>query len=301
MFDSIPDVVDVRVHRGPDADADAPPTVFIELPHGATRAHHYHDLRAQLHGPFPENLEHFFFVNTDVGSPECGAALAEAVVAARPDAVVLTLCCQIPRTFIDCNRVIKDAPPQTSPTDITPGLPPYIRNPQDEALLLDRYAAYQRLAAKAFAATYANDGLAVMLHTFAPRSVGVQVDDDIVTSLHAAYAPDVFSTWPQRPAVDIICKAPEGEMYAPLKLIEDLVDRFSAIDVQATLSQTYPLHPASTAAHRAMAHPNNSLCIEFRRDLLVTPFTPFQEMIPARERVQRMTAPLADAVIAWLP
>ena len=83
-----------------------PPALFIELPHGATRAAHFEDTRQALKGSLPTDLIHFYFVNTDVGSAECGLAIARAFTALRPDRSAVLLRSLIPRTFIDCNRVL---------------------------------------------------------------------------------------------------------------------------------------------------------------------------------------------------
>ena len=58
------------------------PAVLFELPHGATRRRHYDAVRSRLQSPLPDRLEKFFFVNTDVGSPEV-ALEAARVLAGR--------------------------------------------------------------------------------------------------------------------------------------------------------------------------------------------------------------------------
>ena len=60
------------------------PDLLVEIPHGATRAAHFDALASELVGPFPDDLRDFFFVNTDVGAPEVGGALAARVVADDP-------------------------------------------------------------------------------------------------------------------------------------------------------------------------------------------------------------------------
>lgn len=296
---SLPDVADVRILRGPDAAEDVVPSLLIELPHGATRARHYHDTRAALRGPFPEKLDHFFFVNTDVGSPELGEAVARAWIARHPDQAAVLVHCQVPRTFIDCNRVIEVGARQKEPGDITPGLPPYVRDPDDQGLLIARHAAYQQLVDAWLEQVCEAGGLAVMMHTYAPRSVGVTVDGDIVQKLHDAYEPEVFQTWPLRPEVDIICRDLDGQLQAPAALLDDIVRRYAEAGVTCATGETYPLHPATTSAHRAARYPKQTLCVEVRRDLVVEPFTPFDEMIPDPERVQRMAAPIAQALLAY--
>ncbi|MCC7110979.1 MAG: hypothetical protein IT382_16925, partial [Deltaproteobacteria bacterium] len=67
---SIEGVVDVQQVRGARARPGAAADLLLEVPHGATRAHHFAALKGQLKGPFPDDLLDFFFVNTDVGAPE---------------------------------------------------------------------------------------------------------------------------------------------------------------------------------------------------------------------------------------
>ncbi|MFT4977925.1 MAG: hypothetical protein ACI8S6_003832, partial [Myxococcota bacterium] len=170
---SIPDIAQVTILRGEQAAAGVQPSLFIELPHGATRTHHYDRTRAVLVGELPAELEHFFYVNTDVGSPELGEAVVESYLRRFPERAAVLLCSEIPRTFIDCNRVIELGAHQDRPGDITPGLPPYVRDPRDQALLIGRHAEYQRLADALLEQVCGAGGLVVMMHTYAPRSVGV--------------------------------------------------------------------------------------------------------------------------------
>ncbi|HEY4223908.1 MAG TPA: hypothetical protein VGO62_21280, partial [Myxococcota bacterium] len=115
MIESVAGVVEVSAFG---ADKSAPDLV-LEVPHGATKRAHFDALRAQLKGgSFPDDLVDFFFVNTDVGAPEVAYALAHEIVKRDATQRVLVLHCQIPRTFIDCNRVI-DA--STRPSASTPG------------------------------------------------------------------------------------------------------------------------------------------------------------------------------------
>ena len=104
---SIAGVCDVAFHRGSAAAPDAPPDVVFEVPHGATRAHHFADLRAQLSGDYATDLEDFFFVNTDVGSPELANETARLVVTRQPRRTCAVVRCLLPRTFVDCNRTVK--------------------------------------------------------------------------------------------------------------------------------------------------------------------------------------------------
>lgn len=132
---SIPDVCDIEIISSPvpvPARSDSPPTLLIEVPHGATKRRHFEATRSHLEGDFPEYLEEFFFVNTDVGSIECARSVARMVTnpgaypelaafesedtpglvtergngRAGADRVVIVRGL-VARTFIDLNRVIR--------------------------------------------------------------------------------------------------------------------------------------------------------------------------------------------------
>lgn len=296
---SIPGVCEVRLLRGAAASPGAPPDLLVEVPHGATRTRHYDALRASLRGPFPEDLVAFFHANTDAGAPEYAWALAERLVALEPSRTVLVVTSEIPRTFIDVNRVIEASPEELRSGKVTPGLPPYVRDPDDLALLRARHGDY--VAATEAAYRWAGDagGLALMAHTYAPRSVDVEVDDRIVESLRRAYSPSVEPTWPLRPEVDLVAREPGGRVVA-----EPLVRRFAAAfaedGLEAAVSATYPLHPATLAfRHLARLEPRG-ICVEVRRDLLVERFAPFEEAVVSPAKVARIVAPLARAIRgAW--
>lgn len=271
---SIPHVCSVIRVDGPDAGPGAPP-LLIELPHGATESAHYFELQQKMKGTLPENLERFFYVNTDVGSPECAQALADALVARDPTISVLILRCLVPRTLIDCNRIIDADPEHYAEGGVTPGIPPYVEHPDDRQLLLARYAAYQAQAAAAFELVCGPGGRAVMLHTYAPKSVGgVVVDHDIVDSLAAAYQPDAYAAWPTRPEADLLTRTMEGRDLSHRPSVDGILVALREAGVAAGEGATYPLHPVTTAYHHAIRYPQQTVCMEVRRDLLVD-FVPF--------------------------
>jgi predicted N-formylglutamate amidohydrolase len=284
---SIPGVVDVElVGSGPLA-------LVIEIPHGATRTEDYLRVAAQLTSPLPENLVDFFHVNTDAGAPELGLATAKLL-----DRRVAIVRCRVPRTFMDCNRRIDAAPEDFKAGKVTPGLMPWISTPEDRALLR---AAYDRYVAtvRETSAQLAPDGAMLMLHTYAPRTVDVEVDADIVKNLRAAYLPNKASTWPLRPEIDVIGKALDGTDHAPPEVVATLRAGMAAIDITVADGKTYPLHPSTMAFEYAMARPGRGLCIEVRRDLLADPFEPFAQMRIAPAKVDRLAAPLAAAIRRW--
>ena len=299
---SLPDVADVTFVRGASCAPDARPELLVEVPHGATRARHFRDLRCALVGDYPSDLQDFFFVNTDVGAPEVALRVCERLVAARPTAAAMVIRCLIPRTFIDCNRIIDTTTVAGSggAVGITPGLPAWVRDPRDRDLLLDRYAAYRRLATAAFAEVCGNGGLGLMLHSYAPRSVDVPVDDKIVEHLRAAYAKDKVGTWALRAPVDLIADDPDGRRLASPFLFARAQSAFVAAGFEVAVGGAYHLHPITLAHEFAVRHAGRTLCLELRRDLLVPEFTPFAEMRGEPAKVDAAAAPLAAAVAATL-
>ncbi len=295
---SVESVADVVILRGAAARADALLDLVIEIPHGATRTEDFERLAAQLTSPLPEALVDFFHVNTDAGAPELALATAQQVVAAAPARSVGIVRCRIPRTFIDCNRRIDAAPAEFKAGKVTPGLMPWITSPEDRALLR---AAYDRYVAVVHDATtqLAGDGAMLLLHSYAPRDVDVEVDLQIVASLRAAYEPAAEPTWPLRPELDVISKALDGTDHAPTAVVEELRRAMAARDLTVAEGTTYPLHPSTLAYAHVLARPGRALCLEVRRDLLADPFEPFAQMRIAPAKVDRLAVPLAAALLRW--
>lgn len=295
---SIPGVVDVHVVRGARAPANAPLDLVIEIPHGATTTADFTSLAARLTSPLPDGLADFFHVNTDTGAPELGLALVARFVEVEPARSAAVLRCRIPRTFIDCNRRIDAAPEDFKAGKVTPGLMPWITTDGDRELLrgaYDRYVATVRAAISQLTA----DGGLVMLHTYAPRTVDVEVDHDIGPKLRRAYQPDVEPTWPLRPEIDVIGRALDGTNYAPVAVVEALRDALAAIQIPVAESATYPMHPSTLAYDHVMARPGRALCVEVRRDLLADPFEPFAQMNISAAKVDRLVGPFLSALRRW--
>ena len=295
---SVDGIADIAVIRGARARTDAPLDLLIEIPHGATQTEDFARLAARLTSPLPDALVDFFHVNTDAGAPELGAATAGHLVAAAPERSVAIVRCRIPRTFIDCNRRIDADPAEFKAGKVTPGLMPWITSPEDRALLR---AAYDRYVAVVHDATaeLAGDGAMLLLHTYAPRTVDVEVDLAIVQSLRAAYEPAIEPTWPLRPELDVIGKALDGTNHAPITVASELRRAMAAKGLTVADGMTYPLHPSTLAYDHVMARPGRALCLEVRRDLLADPFEPFAQMRIAPSKVDRLAVPLAAALLRW--
>jgi len=261
------------------------------VPHGATRTAHYASARATLRAPGPEDLVDFFHVNTDVGAPELAHAVAAGLCARVPDHVVQVLVATLPRTFIDVNRVIDADPAAYREGKVTPGVPPWITDPEDLATLRAAHAAYVEAATRAIDAA----GRALLLHTYAPRSVDVEVDLGVAAALRRAWSPEVAPTWPMRPEVDVIGRELDGTPTVAPELLARLQAGFAEVGIEVADGRTYPLHPSTQAFHHTRRHPGRVVCLEVRRDLLADPWDPFVEMRIGAAGLARVAGPLVDS------
>ena len=286
-----------EIHRY--GDPSEGPDLLIELPHGATERAHYDAVAAQLQSPLPARLEQFFHVNTDFGVPELAGEVATRLTGgARIASVkgVVVVRALVPRTFIDLNREIAVGGSGAVAAGMTPGLPPYITATADQDLLLSIYQQYHAAVATLYRETCAAGGLAVALHSFAPRSVEVAVDADIVTALRSAYRPEAYAGWEQRPGVDCITRDDSGRDLSPPGLVAELLGAYGELGLTTGENATYHLHPATMGFRYAAAYPGQVLCVEFRRDLLGAPWRPFAPSPVGPRKVARLARPLAAAL-----
>lgn len=299
-IESIDSIAFVERILGPKADPSAPPRLLVEVPHGADRRAHYEALRARMVGDLPKDLHCFFHVNTDVGAWQYGRRVAEQVIAARPDTSALLVRCLVPRTFVDLNRIV-DAPDQLATSGMTSAIPSYVEEPADVSLLRSMHRSYEALIERAYALVCDAGGFALTPHTYGPRSLPIaRVDREIVTALRLAHAPGVTDTHPLRPEVDFITKTKEGVLYAPQKVVEEVVAGLRASGLEVMENQTYCLTPSTQTWRWSSRYPEQVLCLEVRRDLLVEAYLPFDEMTPAPEKVERVATPIAAAITRWL-
>lgn len=270
--------------------AGAPARLLLEVPHGATARRHLDELAARLRGALPEGLEAYFHVNTDEGAPELAEAVASRLGGRRPGILIRST---LPRTLVDCNRVVRGA----VASGMTAGIPDYVRDPGDRELLLGLHARYAALAEAAYAEVCAEGaGLAVALHTYAPRSIDVPVDDRIVDSLRREYRAGALERWPLRPEIDLIAATAEGESWVPEGWLERARATFGADGFEVAVDATYSLHPATLAHRFSVAYPGRVVCLEVRRDLLGDPWEPFTESRIGGARFDRVADALARAI-----
>lgn len=297
---SIESVAHVERVDGPDADPGAPPALLVEVPHGADRRAHYDALRGRLVGDLPEDLHVFFHVNTDVGAWDYGRRVAARVLEARPDRSALLVRCLIPRTFIDTNR-LEDTKDDLAKSGMTAGLAPYVRHPDDVALLLGLHRAYVALIERAYERVCGSGGFALSPHTYGPRTMGIAaIDDSIVDALRKAHEPEAWASWPMRAEIDLITRTAEGIRHPPVPMIEQVLAGYRALGYETVEGGAYTLHPSTQTYRWSMRYLGQVLCLEVRRDLLVEAYTPFEEMRVRPELADRVAAPLAHAIDAWL-
>ncbi len=296
-FESIAGVVDVVRIAGPSARPT--PDLLIEVPHGATTTADFSRLAEQLVSPLPDGLSDFFHVNTDAGAPELALALAQHLVQHDPTKAVVVLRCRVPRTFIDCNRRLDATPDELKAGKVTPGLMPWVTAAADRALLLEKARAYLSAVDAAAAEVMPAGGAMLLLHTYAPRTVGVEVDLNIVASLREAYSAEKVDRWPLRPDVDVIGTTLEGVSLAPPQVVATLRAGLASTGLKLGDGQSYPLHPSTVAFGHVVRWPGRVLCVEVRRDLLADPFRPFAEQHISAASVSRLAGPFADAARAW--
>ncbi len=299
---STENVCEVRSFASPGADPSAAPDLLIEVPHGATRKRHFQAIRRPLVGDLPPDLVDFFFVNTDVGSPEVAREVAERIV--RPPAAagtgaaprsVLVLRCLIPRTFIDTNRMLEGG----APGELSPAVFEYVREPRDVERLVALYGRYRAVADRAYEWVCGAGGLAFTPHTYAPRAISINsFDEGIGKALRRAYEPERYATWPTRPPVDLLTATPDGVELAPPRLAAAIRANYRAIGIAAAENESYQLHPASQGYCYSARYPGQVLCLEIARDLLADPFSPFEEMRISERKVAAMSAPIAAALVA---
>jgi hypothetical protein len=294
---SVEDIVDVELLRGARADPDAVPDLLIEVPHGADERRHYDALRSRLVGDLPEDLHLFFHLNTDVGAHAYGRATALAVLAANPGRSVLIVRSLIPRTFVDCNRVADYQGGKLDEGALTPGIPSYVRHEADRALLMARHRAYVEVATRAFADVCGSGGLALVPHTYGPRTLGIDaIDDGIVAKLRWACAPERHDTWPLRAEIDVLTRDGDGKLFAPEGVEEQLLAGFAQAGFEAKANDTYFLHPSTLGHAWSVAYPGKVLSLEVRRDLLVDAWRPFEEMVALPDRCDRVAKVLVPVL-----
>ncbi len=294
----IPGVAQIERWWGASANRETPPTLLIEVPHGADERQHFDALRSRLVGDLPEDLHVFFHVNTDIGAWDIGKQVTERILRARPDTSALLIRCLIPRTFIDANR-LEATEDKLGAGGMTAGVAPYVEDAADIALLLSLHRAYIARVEVAYADICGRGGLAFSPHTYGPYMLPIaKIDRDIVSALRACHAPDVRSTLAVRPEIDLLTRTQDGVRHAPEGLVDLLLTRLTDAGFLPVEASTYTLHPSTQLWRFVMAYTGQVFALEVRRDLLVDAYEPTDAMTVSEDKVARVAAPIADAMLA---
>ena len=283
---SVPGIADVEIFgRGHEVD------LVVEVPHGADRRHHYDALRARMLGPLPADLHEFFHVNTDVGAWQVGRRVAEGF-AARGLGVAVAIRCLLPRTFIDCNRVEGAG----AEGGLTAGIPAYIDDERDRALLVDLHRRYVAVVEAGIGAV-SSHGFVLLPHTYGPVTLGIPtVGADIVEKLRWAHEAEQLATWPLRPQVDLITRTAEGVLHAPERVAQRVAAGYRAMGLEVAENKTYHMHPVTMGYRWATPLPERVLSLEIRRDLLVREWHWNREQEIDGEAIERFAGPLLTAI-----
>ncbi|NIM61215.1 MAG: hypothetical protein GTO30_06025 [Acidobacteria bacterium] len=292
---SVAGVCNTGIVSGAEADLQAMPDLLIEIPHGATRLLHYESFRGLLKGDYPDDLIKFFYVNTDVGAPETAVAIARGLLKQHPDLKIRILRSLVPRTFVDCNR--EPGSPGDGSTNLTPHVPHYVTDPVDIDTVTAYHQSYVAQAERAYAEVCGNGGQALILHTYAPRTVDVgMVDGNVVEQLADAWLPRNRRKWAKRPDVDLITTTPDGQSLAAPDLVEDVRRHYESIKIDVGENETYRLHPETMGLRWSREYPQRVLCIELNRQRLVRKWAPLEPLEVMPKRVEKMAKPLIAAV-----
>ncbi|MDH3628613.1 MAG: N-formylglutamate amidohydrolase [Acidobacteriota bacterium] len=288
---SIPGLTEVTWQQG----ASNGPVLVLELPHGATTENEYRVVAEGLKSRLPENLIDFFHVNTDFGTPECAEQIAAFVGRTDPSISVLILRCRLPRTLVDCNRTLEE---QTD--GMTEAIPVYVDDSEDRRRLSDLHRQYLEQADLAYELA-GRRGVAINLHSYAPRSVGINVvDGGIVQALHKAYEPEVYEGWPRRPDIELISSDVHGRSLLSESWLTALRQAYRSAGIPLAENETYHLHDGTLAARYAEDYPGRVLCVEFNRQRLARDYRPFVELETSTDAVTRYVEPLALATLSEL-
>jgi len=289
---SIAGICNTGILSGSKADPKAAPDLLIEVPHGATRQEHYETLRGLLSGDYPDDLIKLFFVNTDVGAPETAVAVARGLLAQQPELKIRILRCLVPRTFVDCNREAEDGP-----SILTPQIPNYVTDPDDIEKVAAFHQNYVAQAELVYDEVCGNGGKALILHTYAPRTVELDsFEGNIVQQLGEAWLPKNRRKWPKRPDVDLITAPPDEPSLAPQDLVEDVRRLYASIKVEVAENATFHLHPETLGLRWSRKYPGHVLCVEINRQRLVKKWAPLEPLEVTPGRVQKMAKPLVSAM-----
>jgi hypothetical protein len=142
-------------------------------------------------------------------------------------------------------------------------------------------------------------GLALVPHTYGPRTLGIKaIDDDIVKNLRWACEPEREATWPLRAEVDLLTRDGQGTDLSPPGMEDALLRAFGDAGFIVKANDTYHVHESSLAYTWSTRHVGRVVCLEVRRDVLVPEWRPFEETFADPVKVERVAAVLAPLLTA---
>ncbi len=303
---AIEGVCELWWRSGPEADQQAPPDLFIDLPHGATELAHLQAVKAGLRDYPGDEYDLFFLANTDQGSPEYALRLADLLTdpSAWSDPAhqrraattkIVLLRSLLPRTIVDVNRVWATQA-EAKAAGLTPGVPEFVREEELE-VLHQAFLRYHEQAAIGYASTSGAGGFALNLHTYGPISVAPIEGESIVTTLKRAYTPEHYGDYPVRPVVQLITTPPGGSLLSNGPLCDALVETYAQRGIEVARDYPFNLHPATAGYTYAAKYPQRTLTMEISRAALAEVFNPFIEMAISPTKVDHMTRPIAEAIM----
>jgi hypothetical protein len=83
---------------------------------------------------------------------------------------------------------------------------------------------------------------------------------------------------------------------APEGVVEDLLEAYAVAGFTPTEGSAYRLVPSTQTWRFATRYPEQVLCLEVRRDLLVHAYTALSAMMVREDAVDRVAAPRAAAI-----
>ena len=297
-------------HRlaGPEADDQAPATIFLEIPHGATTHAHLEAIKT-LDAQTPEDWDTVYWCSTDQGAPEVAlraaqlltspewawAQLGQAAAQQAADRVVVLIRGLIPRHYVDLNRlwVPQD---QTAGVGLTPTLPEFLRQqPEPGRKLQALHTRYHAAIMAQYEQTCGLGGQAMQIHTYSPRSVSAPqgVSGPL---LRRAWSDAEREQWPLRPIGQLITGRADEPPLSDAALVDALRREFEAIGVTLAVNEPFAFHPVTTLDQLAHRWPGQLTALELGREFLAQRYDPLGPWTPDVQVVERAAGALARAL-----
>lgn len=293
---------------GPEADQEAPATVFLEIPHGATTAAHLEAIKT-LGAEAPEDWDTVYWCTTDQGAPEVASAAAKLLVdpswamealgeRAAEDAAKRGVCVVrglIPRHFIDLNRLWIDEQ-EAKQANLTPIVPPFLKSqPKVGGQLRALYREYHSVINAQYERTCQAGGQTMQVHTYSPRSVSAPngVSGQV---LREAWSDAKRESWPLRPAGQLITGRADEPALSDARLSALMVEEFAKADFELSINDPFSFHPVTTLDALGHRWPGQVMAIELGRERLAERYDPLGPWTPSPTVVAACAHAMAKAI-----